>query len=104
MPRRLRAIERTPGAADVLAVELADAAHADARVKTFAAGLARRLASRERNDESQARTLTRNLVLRHAPTVVADAFCASRLGCDGGLFGTLAPGIDVRDRRSRGAG
>jgi putative acyl-CoA dehydrogenase len=32
----------------------------------------------------------------HAPPAVADAFCASRLGGDGGLqFGTLPAGPDL---------
>jgi putative acyl-CoA dehydrogenase len=100
----LRAIEHTPGAADLLAQELADGAQSDPRAKDFVAGLTRRLASRDRNDESQARALTRDLVLalqatlllRHAPIVVADAFCASRLkGDGGGAFGMLPAGTDT---------
>ncbi|NDD31222.1 MAG: DNA alkylation response protein, partial [Proteobacteria bacterium] len=32
------------------------------------------------------------LLTRHAPAAVADAFCATRLGAEGGLaFGTLPP-------------
>jgi putative acyl-CoA dehydrogenase len=105
----LRAIERAPGAVEVLAHEVlaqeaGEGAQVDARAKNFVAGLVRRLASRERNDESQARALTRDLVLalqaallrRHAPPAVADAFCASRLGGEGGAFGTLPAGIDTR--------
>ena len=35
-------------------------------------------------------------LLRHAPTALADAFCATRLGRDWGtVFGTLPPGIDL---------
>src|SRR6185312_8915578 len=59
----LRAIERTPGASDTLARELADGAAADARMKSFVERLSRRLAGRERSDEAQARALTRDLVL-----------------------------------------
>ena len=63
-----------------------------------------RLQSSERNDESQARSLVRDLVLalqavllvKHAPAAVADAFCASRLGSGGGAFGTLPRGLDLR--------
>ena len=82
----LRAIERTPNIGDVLQRELADGG--DARLKAFAARLHQRIAAPERNDEGQARALTRDLVLalqaalllKHAPPAVADAFCASRLG------------------------
>jgi putative acyl-CoA dehydrogenase len=38
-----------------------------------------------------------SLLVRSAPAVVADAFCAARLGGDGGrAFGTLPPGVDAR--------
>jgi putative acyl-CoA dehydrogenase len=107
----LRAIERTPGAVEVLGQEMGEGAHMDARAKDFAAGLARRLASHARNDESQARALVRDLVLalqasllrRHAPAAVADALCASRLAAEGGVFGTLPGGIDTRAIVARAA-
>ncbi|NEB08943.1 DNA alkylation response protein, partial [Streptomyces coelicoflavus] len=36
------------------------------------------------------------LLVRYAPPEVADAFCASRLGGDGGAaFGTLPPTLDL---------
>jgi putative acyl-CoA dehydrogenase len=36
-----------------------------------------------------------SLVVRDAPAAVADAFCAARLGRDGGLeYGTLPAGTD----------
>ena len=97
----LRAIARTPNAADVLRAELDSG---DARLKAFAGRLAERLAGPERNDEAQARALTRDLVLalqaalliKHAPPAVADAFCASRLGGDSSAFGLLPRGIDLR--------
>src|SRR5579883_429289 len=101
----LRAIERTPRATDVLAQELAEGAAADARMKAFVADLMRRLASPARHDEAQARRLTcdlalalqASLLLRHAPSGVAEAFCAARLvGEGGGVFGALPPGIDLR--------
>jgi len=99
----LRAIERTPNAADVLRQEL-DAA-GDARLQAFAGRLQQRLAARERNDEAQARALVRELVLalqaalliKHSPPAVADAFCASRLADEGGgAFGMLPRGLDLR--------
>jgi putative acyl-CoA dehydrogenase len=101
----LRAMERTPGAMDLLHRELAETTHADKRLRNTAARLQRRLAPAERNDESQARAIVRDLVLavqaalllRHSPAPVAEAFCASRLGDDpGGAFGLLASGSDFR--------
>jgi putative acyl-CoA dehydrogenase len=97
----LRAIARTPNAADVLRAELDTG---DARLKAFAGKLAERLAGPERNDEAQARALTRDLVLalqaalliKHAPPAVADAFCASRLAGDSSAFGLLPHGVDLR--------
>jgi putative acyl-CoA dehydrogenase len=96
----LRAIERTPKAAEVLQRELAGG---DARLKTFAGRLQKRLSAADRSDESQARVLVRDLVLalqaalliKHAPNAVAAAFCASRLGGEGGAFGTLPRGLDL---------
>jgi len=97
----LRAVERTPGAVEVLAEELCAGAQADARLEALVADVMRRLA---RPDESRARALTRDLalalqatlLLRHAPTAVAEAFCASRLGREGGVFGVLPAGTDAR--------
>jgi putative acyl-CoA dehydrogenase len=100
----LRAMEKTPNAVDVLRRELEDGK--EPRLKAFTQQLEKRLLGiRERHDESQARALTRELVLalqaalliRHAPAPVADAFCASRLGADGGsTFGLLPRGLDLR--------
>ena len=37
-----------------------------------------------------------SLLVRHAPAAVADAFCAARLGGEGGrAYGTLPPGVDA---------
>jgi putative acyl-CoA dehydrogenase len=99
----LRAIEHTPQAADILRQELGG--DGDARLKAFTGRLRQRLDAVDRNDESQARMLVRDLVLalqaalliRHAPAAVADAFCASRLGGEGTTaFGTLPRGLDLR--------
>ena len=98
----LRAISRTPNIGDVLKRELDTG---DARVRAFSERLVARLSSPERNDEAQARALTRDLVLalqaallvKHAPAFVADAFCASRLNGEGGAaFGLLPRGVDAR--------
>jgi putative acyl-CoA dehydrogenase len=46
--------------------------------------------------ESLATALQANLLLRHAPNFVADAFCATRLGGEHGLeYGTLPPGTQA---------
>jgi putative acyl-CoA dehydrogenase len=99
----LRAIERTPRAAEVLAAELQIGE--DARVRPFLERLSQRLTSAERHDEAQARALVRDLVLalqavllvKHAPAEVADAFCASRVSAESGsVFGQLPRGLDLR--------
>jgi putative acyl-CoA dehydrogenase len=47
--------------------------------------------------EDLAVALQASLLVRDAPPAVADAFCAARLGGDGGrVYGTLPPGIDAR--------
>jgi putative acyl-CoA dehydrogenase len=101
----LRAIERTPGAVELLLGELADAASTEKRLQSVVARLKRRFAGQGSADESQARVTVRDLVLasqadlllRHSPAAVADAFCASRLGDEpGGAFGLLPSGTDFR--------
>ncbi len=62
--------------------ELADTEEAELR--------ARRLVER------LALCLQGSLLVRHAPPAVADAFCATRLGGEGGrAYGTLPPGVDT---------
>ncbi len=99
----LRALARMPNAADMLAAELDGGG--DQRLAGFVERLQERLQGAERNDESQARALVRDLVLalqaalliKHAPAAVADAFCVSRLTGDGGsAFGLLPRGLDAR--------
>ena len=47
--------------------------------------------------EELALSLQASLLVRHAPPAVADAFCAARLGGDGGrVYGTLPAGIDAK--------
>jgi len=99
----LRAVERTARAAEVLRAELDSAK--DPRVKSFADRFEKRITAHDRSDERQARSLVRELVLalqgallvKHAPSSVADAFCASRLAGDGAsAFGLLPPGHEMR--------
>ena len=52
--------------------------------------------------ERMAVTLQASLLVRHAPSFVADAFCAARLGGEGGTaYGTLAPGAALNDILAR---
>ena len=47
--------------------------------------------------EKMAVTLQASLLIRHSPHAVADAFCATRLGDDGGAaYGNLPAGLDQR--------
>jgi putative acyl-CoA dehydrogenase len=101
----LRALERMPGAVELLSREIDEAVHADKRLQVLARRLQHKLTGHEGRDEAQARAIVRDLVLavqsalllRHAPTPVADAFCASRLSDEpGGTFGLLSTGADPR--------
>ena len=99
----LRAIDRRPEALDALLDDLEKARGADRR---FDVRLDRLKAGwlDQARWEGQARILVEQLALlltgallvRHAPSAVADAFCASRFGDDrsGGQFGTLPRGLD----------
>jgi putative acyl-CoA dehydrogenase len=103
----LRALGRQPETADAVRAELRAAAGVDRRLDAHVAALDTELAvaavGREET-EAQARRFVERLALalqgallvRHAPPPVADAFCASRLGGDGGrTFGTLPAKADV---------
>ena len=97
----LRALTRTPDAADSLQAELALARGVDPRLDRAMSDIEATLAARP--EEGQARQLVERMVLavqgallvQHAPAAVADAFCASRLAGDhGGVFGTLPRAAD----------
>jgi putative acyl-CoA dehydrogenase len=99
----LRAMVRTPDALEAYWDEVALATDADRRLDDAAARLRSELA-RADDAEARARHLVERLALvlqgalltQHAPTAVADAFCASRLaGESGQAFGTLPPGTDT---------
>jgi putative acyl-CoA dehydrogenase len=98
----LRALTKSPLAASVLADEMRDAATADRRLAQFIDRM--HAASTSVRDEGQARVFVRDLVvalqasllIRHAPQIVADAFCASRLSGGSAAFGMLPPGVDTR--------
>jgi putative acyl-CoA dehydrogenase len=101
----LRALAKQPASLDAYRAEVALARGADARLDRAATELGNVLggdtASREagarRVVERMALVLQASLLVRHAPATVADAFCASRLGGEGGLaFGTLPASVDTR--------
>jgi putative acyl-CoA dehydrogenase len=97
----LRATAKVPGSVEALLAEV-ELAAGEPRLDTAVAALRRELAD-EADREVRARRLVErmavclqaSLLLRHAPAEVADAFCASRLGEDGGrAYGTLPAGTD----------
>uniref|UniRef100_E6PN62 Isovaleryl CoA dehydrogenase n=1 Tax=mine drainage metagenome TaxID=410659 RepID=E6PN62_9ZZZZ len=100
----LRALQREPQAAQALQDWLADACQGDAALTRALAALDALRIEAQRNP-AQARALVQDLVLlvqavllrQHAPTFVADAFIASRLGCarGGRIFGVLPQGVDM---------
>ena len=111
----VRALSREAAARDALRDHLDEASGVDARFDAAIRAVDRML-SHDLDDAGAARriaqlvTLTAQgaLLVRHAPTCVADAFCASRLSGDpfaGAAFGTLPRGIDTGAivDRARGA-
>jgi putative acyl-CoA dehydrogenase len=100
----LRAIAREPASLDAFWDEVGLAAGADQRLDEKVT-LARKECDDLEQIESRARGLVERLALvfqasllvRHAPSHVADAFCASRLaGHTGRAFGTMPVGLDTR--------
>ncbi|MDQ0598071.1 putative acyl-CoA dehydrogenase [Streptomyces canus] len=99
----LRTLQREPLALNAYLQEVGKARGADHRLDGAIKNLLTELADLE-GIEARARRLTERLALvlqgsllvRFAPPEVADAFCASRLGGDGGsTFGTLPPTLDL---------
>jgi putative acyl-CoA dehydrogenase len=98
----LRALVRTPRSLEVFLHEVRQAEGADARLDAHVKKLESQfsdpatLESRARRVvECMALALQGSLLVRHGDPAVADAFCASRLGGDGGLeYGTLPAGTD----------
>ncbi|MBZ6192355.1 acyl-CoA dehydrogenase family protein [Streptomyces olivaceus] len=99
----LRALGREPAALDAYLTEVGAARGADHRLDAAIRTVLTELADLEAA-EGRARLLAERLALvlqgallvRYAPPEVADAFCASRLGRDGGAaFGTLPPTLDL---------
>jgi putative acyl-CoA dehydrogenase len=98
----LRALVKSPRSLEVFMHEVKQAQGADARLDEHVSKLERQfsdpatLETRARRVvESMALALQGSLLVRHGAPAVADAFCASRLGGDGGLeYGTLPAGSD----------
>ena len=99
----LRAAGRSPDALAALRAELGLSRGGDTRLDRFVAALEGEMADAT-EAESRARRLAERLVLavqgsllvRYAPSAVADAFCASRLsGESGRAFGILPAGLDL---------
>ncbi|MGI5459002.1 acyl-CoA dehydrogenase family protein [Streptomyces sp. CA-249302] len=99
----LRVLQREPQALNAYLREVGKARGADHRLDGAIKGLLTELADLE-GIEARARRLTERLALvlqgsllvRFAPSEVADAFCAARLGGDGGAaFGTLPHTLDL---------
>jgi putative acyl-CoA dehydrogenase len=100
----LRALARAPETLEAFWIEVETAAGGDARLDRAMAVLRKDLAGDAPVEEEARRLVERmalvfsgSLLVRHAPSAVADAFCASRLAGDGGYaFGTLPSGVDGR--------
>jgi putative acyl-CoA dehydrogenase len=98
----LRALTRTPRSLEVFLEEVEEARGGDARLDARVQELKSQfsdpttLETRARRVvESMALCLQGSLLVRNTPAAVSDAFCASRLGGDGGLeYGTLPHGSD----------
>jgi putative acyl-CoA dehydrogenase len=98
----LRALTRTPRSLEVFLNEVEQAAGGDRRLDARVQELKGQFADpatletrARRVVETMALCLQGSLLVRHAPAAVADAFCASRLGGDGGLeYGTLPADSD----------
>jgi putative acyl-CoA dehydrogenase len=107
----LRAMAREPESLEAVRAELAGARGGDRRLDAWVAALDAELARPEdaeararRTAERLALALQAGLLVRFAPAPVADAFCASRLGGEGGQgFGTLPPGCDLEAILERSA-
>jgi putative acyl-CoA dehydrogenase len=108
----LRALVREPRSLEVYLHEVKLAQGGDPRLDARVAELESQFATADPATlESRARLLVESMALclqgsllvRHAPGAVSDAFCAARLGGDGGLeYGTLPAGTDFEAIIARG--
>jgi putative acyl-CoA dehydrogenase len=99
----LRAMGRNPEGIEVLVDEITSTTGADRRLDEAVERLQKELTDLDDLEvrarhvvEQMALCLQGSLLVRHAPAAVADAFCATRLGADGGrAFGTLPRHADA---------
>ncbi len=105
----LRALSSEPDGLPAFLAECELAGGADARLDAHLARVRERVAEAFAADgvggvqfqarrivEDLAIALQASLLVRYAPQAVADAFCAARLGGEGGhVYGTLPPGVDA---------
>jgi putative acyl-CoA dehydrogenase len=106
----LRALTRAPRALEVFLDEVEQARGGDRRLDARVEELKGRFADAptletraRRVVEDMALCLQGSLLVRHAPPAVADAFCASRLGSEGGIeYGTLPADSDFESIIARG--
>ena len=100
----LRGMAKSPHSVEAFFAEVGEAAGADVRLDSAVEDLRKELSDLEaieararRVVEHMALVLQGSLLVRFGDEAVADAFCASRLGGDGGrAFGTLPGGTDFR--------
>ncbi len=100
----LRAMAREPEVTEAWFAELDRAAGGDAALDAHIKALKRDLSDSEKLDyrardlaDRMALALQAALLVQHAPSYVADAFCASRLARTGtGNYGTLPPRLDCK--------
>jgi putative acyl-CoA dehydrogenase len=100
----LRAASKEPDGLPAFLAECELAAGGDARLDAHLEQVKDELAALAVEDpqwrarrlvEDLAVALQASLLVRYAPTAVADAFCAARLGGGGRAFGTLPSGVDA---------
>ncbi|RII17632.1 putative acyl-CoA dehydrogenase AidB [Streptomyces sp. YIM 130001] len=99
----LRALQREPDALNAFLAEVGRTRGADHRLDRAIKDLLTELADLDGIEARARRVVERialvlqgSLLVRHAPSEVSDAFCASRLGGDGGAaFGTLPHSLDL---------
>jgi putative acyl-CoA dehydrogenase len=106
----LRAMGREPESVEAFFGEVALSAGGDHRLDDAVASLKKELSDVDdielrarRMVEQMALVLQGSLLVRHSPSSVADAFCATRLGRDwGGAFGTMPACLDLEPIIERG--
>jgi putative acyl-CoA dehydrogenase len=97
----LRAMTREPETVEAFRNEVGLAAGSDRRLDEAGSALAKSLVDADEGNarrlvERMAQLFAGSLLIRYAPTAVADAYCASRLAGDWGhTFGTLPSGTDT---------